>query len=311
MSDSIEQRSVRPDAAPSGRPDSAGAGARLVVLVPAYNEEEGVGPTLRRLRQGLEGIPAEIVVIDDGSTDATAAAAEETGARVLRLGANHGYGAALRTGILATDAELVGIIDADGSYPAADFHRLVGAADEADMVVGTRPEAMSNVPAVRRPAKRFLRWLASYLAGRPIPDLNSGMRLMRRSALEQFLPILPDGFSFTTTVTLAFHCTGRRVAYEPIDYHQRIGRSKIRPIDFTAFLILVLRTILLFNPLKVFLPLGALLFLAGVVKLAYDVYLWNLSESAVMAFLAAVILWAVGLLADMIARLQLGSRRLH
>jgi hypothetical protein len=132
---------------------------------------------------------------------------------------------------------------------------------------------------------------------------------MRRSALMQFIPLLPSGFSFTTTITLAMLCTHHRVRYVPVACSPRVGSSKVRPGEFIDFLVLVLRTVVLFNPLKVFLPLGTLLFLVGLVKLAYDVILWNLSETAVMAFLAAVIVWSVGLLADMIARLQLNVTR--
>jgi hypothetical protein len=129
--------------------------------------------------------------------------------------------------------------------------------------------------------------------------------VFRRSVLLGFLPLLPDGFSFTTTITLGMLCTHRRVVYVPIDYRKRVGKSKLRPVNFLTFIILVLRTIVLFNPLKVFLPLGGLLFAAGTVKFAYDLFLEDLSESAVMAFLAAMIVWSLGLLADMIGRLHL------
>jgi hypothetical protein len=128
---------------------------------------------------------------------------------------------------------------------------------------------------------------------------------MDRSVVEKFIHLLPDGFSFTTTITLALLCTSHSVVFEPIECRRRIGTSKMRAIDFSNFVMLVLRTVVLFNPLKVFLPLGALLFVAGLLKLAYDVVMWNLSESAVMAFLAAITVWSVGLLADMISRLHL------
>ena len=131
---------------------------------------------------------------------------------------------------------------------------------------------------------------------------------MRRSVLNQFLHILPSGFSFTTTITLAMMCTDYRVLYLPIVCNTRVGSSKLRPKEFAAFIMLVLRTIVLFNPLKVFLPLGGVLFCVGAVKFVFDLYLWNLSETAVMAFLAAIVVWSVGLLADMIARLQLKPR---
>ena len=187
--------------------------------------------------------------------------------------------------------------------------RLLDRAAVEDMVVGSRARNDLSIPLIRRPAKMLLGALASYLSGRRIPDLNSGLRVMRRSTLMRFMPLLPSGFSFTTTITLAMLCTQHRVRYVPVACGARVGSSKIRPGDFIDFLVLVLRTVVLFNPLKVFLPLGSLLFLVGLAKLAYDIYLWNLSETAVMAFLAAVIVWSVGLLADMIARLQLNALR--
>jgi hypothetical protein len=154
----------------------------------------------------------------------------------------------------------------------------------------------------------MLNRFASYLVGRRIPDLNSGLRVMKRATLLKYLHLFPDGFSFTSTSTLALMANGHTVVYEPIDYAKRSGRSKIRPSHFGSFMLLVVRSTVLFNPLKVFLPMGTILFLLGVAKLIQDIYLWNLSETAVMAFLAAIIVWAVGLLADMMSRLQLQPR---
>jgi glycosyltransferase involved in cell wall biosynthesis len=224
---------------------------------------------------------------------------------VIRLGENSGYGAALKAGIHATQSDYVVITDADGTYPPEEIPVLVAGMEHVDMVVGSRAMSDVSIAWVRRPAKMILNGLASYLSGRHIPDLNSGLRVMRRSTLMKFIHLLPSGFSFTTTITLSMLCTNHKVSYVPVQCAPRVGSSKIRPSDFNAFMMLVLRTVVLFNPLKVFLPLGTSLFLIGVIKLAYDIVLWNLSETAVMAFLAAVIVWAVGLLADMIARLQL------
>ena len=171
------------------------------------------------------------------------------------------------------------------------------------MVVGARTGQTVRVPLARRPAKAFLRWLASYLSGRELPDINSGLRLMRKSLVLKYEHLLPAGFSFTTTITLAATCNGHAVEYLPIDYHARLGESKIRPRHAYDFTLLIFRTIVYFNPLKVFIPLGAFLAAAGMAKFAYDVYKDNLSESAVLALLGALIVWAVGLLADQSARL--------
>ena len=152
----------------------------------------------------------------------------------------------------------------------------------------------------------FLRVLASYLAGQKIPDLNSGLRVLKRSQVGRFSRVLPSGFSFTTTITLALLTNDYRVRYVTIDYRKRVGSSKIRPSHAYHFLLLILRAIVLFNPLKVFLPLGAVAFGVGAGKFIYDIFKQNLSESAVMGILAAIMIWSVGLLADQNTRLGMG-----
>jgi hypothetical protein len=176
------------------------------------------------------------------------------------------------------------------------------------MVVGARTGETVRVPWERRPAKWFLNRLASYLAGRRLPDINSGLRLMRKAFVTRYEHLLPDGFSFTTTITLAAACNHHPLTYVPIDYHARLGESKIRARHAYDFTLLIIRTIVFFNPLKVFLPLGAILGLAGVAKFGFDITRDNLSESAVLGVLGALIVWAVGLLADQNARIA-SSRR--
>lgn len=279
----------------------------LAVIIPAYNEVEGIVRTLAAIREVLEGMTctSEILVIDDGSVDGTGDAARAFGVRVIGHHTNRGYGAALRTGVLNTRADAIVIMDADCTYPPTAIPRLYAELDDADMAVGARPMSSRGMAWVRRPAKWFLNQFASYLSGRHIPDLNSGQRAMKRASVLRYLHLLPTGFSFTSTITLAMLANGHHVVYLPIDYEVRTGQSKIKAAHFTSFLLLVVRAVVLFNPLKVFLPVGFLLFLIGAVKLVQDIVLWNLSETAVMAFLAAIVVWCVGLLADMISRLQL------
>lgn len=278
----------------------------LAVIIPAFNEEGGIRTTVEKVQAVLSSMAcrSELVVVDDGSSDRTADEARAAGARVINHPHNKGYGAALKTGILGTSALNILIIDADCTYPPEAIPRLWARMDRYDMAVGSRPITSSGITWARRPAKWFLNRLASYLVGQHIPDLNSGQRIMRRAVVLHFLPLLPMGFSFTSTITMAMLANGYPVAYEPIEYAVRTGTSKIRPQDFGNFVLLVVRAIVLFNPLKVFLPAGAILFLIGVGKLIEDIYLMNLSETAVMAFLSAIVVWSVGLLADMIARLQ-------
>ena len=280
------------------------------VVVPAFNEAEGIVPTLRELREVLGKLerPWELIVVDDGSTDGTADLAAGEGATVLRAPRNRGYGAALKTGISKARYDLIVITDADGTYPAGAIPALLERAADYDMVVGSRTGAEVRIPAVRRPAKWFLARLASYLAGERIPDLNSGLRVVKRALVERFEHILPSGFSFTTTITLAALCSDALVHYHPIDYRARMGSSKIRPFHAVDFLVLILRTVVFFNPLKVFLPVGAVLFLIGFAKFVWDLFVGNFSETVVMGFLGAVLVWSVGLLSDQIARAGLGPR---
>ncbi len=279
----------------------------LAVVIPAFNEESAIAQTISEVQKALEGasIHFQIVVVDDGSTDATRRTAQDSGATVVASKQNNGYGAALKKGIAASNSEYVAILDSDGTYPAHYLPQMLDLARSSDMVVGARDAGMTNVPLVRRPAKLILNWFANALSRTKIPDLNSGLRVFRRSALLRFVPLLPSGFSFTTTITLCMISEGFDVEYIPIDYRRRIGKSTMRPTEFFNFLILVLRAIVLFSPLRVFLPLGALLFGMGVIKLGYDIIIGNLSESAVLGILGAIMIWAFGLIADMIARLHL------
>lgn len=274
------------------------------VVIPAYNEAAHVAEQVRAVQGVMDASEwrYEIIVVDDGSVDGTAEAAATTGVRVLRRRPNRGYGASLKLGIKAAQYDWILITDADGTYPVDAIPRLLADADANSMVVGARTGATVQVPIERRPAKWFLRKLASYLAGQPLPDINSGLRLMRKSLVTRYEHLLPSGFSFTTTITLSAACNGHPVSYVPIDYHARLGESKIRPRHAYDFTILILRTIVFFNPLKVFIPLGGALALAGGAKFAYDVYRDNLSESAVLALLGALVVWSVGLLADQNAR---------
>ena len=284
----------------------------VTIVVPAYNEERGIRGVVERLA-GLDlGVPVEILVVNDGSTDGTGATLAELevevdALRVIEHPLDSGYGSALKTGFARAAHEIVVITDADGTYPEDRIVDLVARVDDgAEMAIGARTGADVHIPLVRRPAKWFLRRLASYLAETPIPDLNSGLRAIRRDLVMTYRPILPAGFSFTTTITLASLTNQHRVDYVKVDYARRSGSSKIRPIrDTLGFLALIIRTVLYFNPLKVFYPLTLTLGTVFMGLLAHDFFIEdppNLGDKTVLIFVATVQLFGIGLLADLIEK---------
>ena len=277
---------------------------KVSVVIPAFNEERGVGGVVTELRDVLKknAIEAEILVVDDGSEDKTAQFAAAAGARVLRHRSNRGYGAALKTGIAAASHSFIAITDADGTYPCEYIPDMLARLATADMVVGSRTGRNVKIPFVRRPAKWALNRLANYMTNAKIPDLNSGLRAFRREVAMQYFSILPDQFSWTTTITLAMHCDKYAVAYLPIDYRQRKGKSKIVPWDAGSFAILILRTAMLFRPLRIFLPVVVLCFLYGVIKMSIDMTRDpNISASALLAFVSSLIILLIGMLGDALA----------
>ncbi len=312
MFEAPKRKSLPPPSPAAG--DSAPVRGRrplgVSVIVPAYNEEHGIGAVLEQLRGTLATLelPHELLVVDDGSTDGTAAEARKAeGVTVLEHRVNHGYGAALKTGIRAARYELVVITDADGTYPNETIPKLVERWRETDcaMAVGSRTGRNVTIPWIRRPAKWVIGRMANMVAGEPIPDINSGLRLFRRSLAVRLFPLLPDGFSFTTTITLALLTNGFRVEYLPIDYHARVGRSKIRPIrDTLGFMQLILRIALYFAPLKIFLTLAGVLLLSSVVLAIVSRVAFGLlaDVSTVVLAAAAFQTAVVGLLAELVNR---------
>ena len=283
----------------------------VTLVVPAYNEEGGIEGVVRRLAALDLGAPLELLVVDDGSSDGTRGKLSQLEKefpclRVIDHGRNRGYGASLKTGFRQAAHEVVVITDADATYPEDRIRDLLDCLDQgAEMAVGARIGESVHIPLIRRPAKWALRCLASYLAGVKIPDLNSGLRAFRRELVEKYVGILPDGFSFTTTITLASLTNHHHVEYISIDYAHRSGSSKLKPIqDTLRFISLIIRTVLYFNPLKVFYPLFMGLSLMLGASLYYDIFLTetapNLSEKTVLLFVASVQVLGLGLVADLI-----------
>ncbi len=275
------------------------------IVIPAYNEEDGIGPTIEAVQAALAKIdlPSEIIVVDDGSTDRTAErAARYDGVRIIRHPENRGVGISRNTGILEARYEAVGMLDADGTYPASAIPDLVEALGEYHMAVGARVGRNVARDYARLVPKWLILRLACYISGRRIPDLNSGLRVFRRSSVLRFFNILPKGHSWVSTITLAMLTNGLPVKFIPVDYYKRIGKSTFHPLkDTYNYIMVVVRTVMYFDPLKVFFPAGLLLLALGIVKLAYDYFALNdIRESDVILILTGFLVLFQGLLADLI-----------
>lgn len=282
----------------------------LTLIVPVYNEIDGIENTIAHLREIRDGsdFGFEIILVNDGSDDGTETVLsdlpQKSGFRVIDHPRNRGYGASLKTGIRAARYPYIAITDADGTYPdelIPEFFYDV-TKNNLDMLVGARTGESVKIPLVRKPAKWVINKLVNYMIGTRIPDVNSGLRIMRKEVLERFLHLLPDGFSFTSTITLAMLVNDYQVKYVPINYKERRGKSKIRPIyDTLNFLQLIIRTVLFFNPLKVFLPVSLPLLFGGFIVMILQAILYkNISTVSVVITLTGLQILGIGMLADLI-----------
>lgn len=302
----IDTRQPRPPAGTLGDGTSAGE-PPVSIVIPALNEENTVGDTVGELRRLYPSY--ELLVIDDGSDDRTGEVARSAGARVLRHRVNRGYGASLKHGMRKARAPIVVFIDADGQHDARDVERLVTPLlQDGEMVIGARTGRTTT--AQRRPGKWLLAQVAQFLVDQEIPDLNSGLRAFRREEALRYLPLLPNGFSLTTTLTLAMIKDGYSVDFVPIQIRLRSGgRSTVKFFrDGLKTLLLIMRAIMLFNPLKIFVPLSALLCVTGVVYASLTLALTsNLSDAGMLLILSGLGALGLGLLADQIANLRRGG----
>lgn len=278
------------------------------VVIPAYNEAAVIADVVSAL--AAAGPWHEIIVVDDGSGDATSSRASEAGAIVVRHPYNKGNGAAVKSGIRRASGEFVMIIDGDGQHQAADAGRIVAQLGEYDLVIGARSSSTQATQA-RKAGNAVLNWLASYLTGRTIPDLTSGFRAARREHLREFIHLLPNGFSTPTTTTLAFIKAGYNVTFEPTNARERIGTSKIRLArDGAKFLVIILKIVTLFSPLRVFLPISIVPFVLGSGYAMWTVATQSkITNSSVLLLMFAVIVFLVGLVSEQISALRFEGRQ--
>ena len=276
---------------------------RVSIILPAKNEESGLRQTLPGLREVLP--EAEVIVVDDGSTDGTAAVAAEHGARVISSPYPMGNGAAIKRGARAASGDILVFMDADGQHSAADIPKLLECLEAGyDMAVGAR-DAGGQANIGRGAANAFYNRVASWMTGHRIADLTSGFRAARAERFREFLHLLPNGFSYPTTSTMAFFRSAYPVAYVPIHVARRIGRSHIRPLrDGARFLIIILRIATLYSPLKLFAPAS---FFFGVMGLGYYAYTYTtqmrFTNMSALLLSASVIIFLIGLVSEQITAL--------
>lgn len=282
---------------------------RISIVVPVYNEEKGLNLTIQKL-ETLLGNPVyefDVIFVNDGSTDGSAAildAIKHSKIRVIHHTCNRGYGASLKTGIGESLSPYICIVDADGTYPLEEIVNLSNSIEFGySMIVGARVGEDVKIPLIRKFPKWLLGKLANYLTCVNIPDINSGLRVMKKDDVLRFARILPDGFSFTTTITLAMLTNNYSVIFVPINYHQRKGKSKIRPIyDTLNFIQLIIRTCLYFDPLRIFIPFTFLLTILAflVLVISYFVFGRVMDVTFGIILMTAVTVGAIGMLADLI-----------
>ena len=281
---------------------------KVSVVVPVYNEEEAIADDLRTIVKAMEGSGRdyEVIVVNDASTDGTAeVVAAFPGVQLITHRQNRGGGFSRNTGIRAATGDVFVVTDGDGTYPNQDIPKLLDAmeAEDLDMVVGARKKESGTLKLIRGPVKWFIRKLAEVMSGFKIPDLNSGLRAMKKDVFMKYMDILPWGHSWVSTITLAMLADGLQVDFVPIDYYQRKGKSTFHPIkDTSSYLTLVIRTVTWFNPLKVFMPVALLLGGLGLFWLIYDIVRWDVRTATVLLLLAAIQVAAIGLLADLISK---------
>jgi len=275
------------------------------IIIPAYNEEDNIGLLIKGIQQALANTDFRILVVDDASEDKTAQVAGEAGAEVIHQPYHLGNGASIKTGLRHARADIAVLMDADGQHGPEDITRLLSEIDRFDMVIGARN--FSRI-TLRNFANIIYNTFASYVTQFQIKDLTSGFRAVKRDTAQKFLYLLPNGFSYPSTITLAFLKAGRTIKYIPVSGHRRAGgRSKIRLFqDGARFLLIIVKVATLFSPLRVFLPVSLFFFSSGLAYYIYTyLYYHRFTNMGVLLFSASIIILMLGLISDQISQLRM------
>ncbi len=282
----------------------------ITMIIPVYNEENGINDTICDLKLFADKNKWNIIVVNDGSTDNTSKILKKINwITVVNHPYNKGYGAALKTGIKNANTDLIAFFDGDGQHNPEDLKKLVENFGNFDMIVGERIKS-SHREWIRRPGKWILSKIANFLSGKKIPDLNSGLRVIKREVLSKLLHLMPDGFSFSTTSTIALFNMGYSVGYYPITVKKRQGKSSVRQIKHgSSTILLILRLIVLFNPLKIFLPVSFFLLTIGIIyEILYGIIFIpqgvRLIPAALLLILSSILVFFFGLVVDQISEMR-------
>lgn len=280
----------------------------LAIVIPVFNEQDAIGGTIEGVLANRETAGAEVIIVDDGSTDNTAAVVRKYPVTLLRHPVNKGYGAALKTGIRHARARYVITMDSDGQHTAEMLNQIAAKLPHAQLVIGERVQGSHQVRN-RMAGKRVIRWVGEFLVEQKLPDFNSGLRAFDRRVITSLLHLMPNGFSFSTTSTLAFLKQGYVVDTVPIQARPRLGRpSNVKAIrDGTRTILLLLRIIMLFNPMRIFLPASIVTGLWGLTVALLDIFYRHsaVSGGAVTVMMMSMFLFFFGLLADQVSMLNL------
>ena len=278
---------------------------RLSVIVPVYNEEQSIEQVISSIKNelGKHNFEYEVLVVNDGSTDRSRNILESIGGiSLINHPYNKGYGASLKTGAKNANFEWLLFFDGDGQHMPEYIPELLKYAGQYDMVVGARKGYKG--PWTRQPGKKFLSWIANYLVDFKIPDLNSGLRIVKKDAFWRFAHLYPDGFSLSTTITLSFIKGGFNVRYVPISINKRGGTSMVKPRDAFLTLMLIIRMITLFSPLKFFIPITFFFFFLVIISVSYDFIRANLTDTSVVLFISTILFFFLGIILDMVASIR-------
>jgi len=280
----------------------------LSIIIPAFNESAGIVDSLKELFLYLKNnnCDAEVIVVNDGSTDNTLEVLKPLSGlvKIVSHPYNKGYGASVMTGIAKAKHDWVLMYDADGQHEPKYIEKLLKQTEQCDLIIGSRFTGHQG-PKWRQPGKKILHFVAEYLVKHEIPDINSGMRLVRRDLMMKYFHIFPQGFSLSTTSTLAFLKDGLNVCFEPIEIRPRTkGKSTLKVHDGFNTLMLIVRLVMIFSPLRVILPATLVIFLLGLASLVYDFTQTNIGDTTVLLLVVSLILFFFGLIADQVAAIR-------